>query len=363
MIVRNEEENIARALASVRPFISTWVIIDTGSTDRTMDIIRDTYHDIPGLLLQRPWVNFGHNRSEALAACMGSMDWAIMLDADDTMEGVPPPSELWTRTDIDGFVVQIQHKNILHRRIQIFNMKSMWIYRGAVHEHPLCAKQNPVIVALPDSITMKTRCEGYRSRNPNKYLDDADLLLKDYQQDPTYLRTVFYLAQSYRDAGDFVNAIKYYKEYITSPYKTWQQEVYICMMNIVQLTDDKEEAMKYAWDSIEICPHRIEAVYALLQKWRTNKYTPNHQLYALANYCKNRMPGDNDLFTVSDVYVWGMDFETAIVACVMNDFNTARKLFGRVIMFGPEEVGTECANQMQDIGKRIKKDAEKKQSE
>ncbi len=361
MIVRNEEENIARALASARPFISTWVIVDTGSTDRTMDIIRDTYHDIPGLLLQRPWVNFGHNRSEALAACMGTMEWAIMMDADDTLEGVPPPTELWTRTDIDGFVVQIHHKNILHRRIQIFNVKSMWIYRGAVHEHPLCAKQEPVIVALPDSITMNTRCEGYRSRNPNKYMDDVALLLQDYEQDPTYLRTVFYLAQSYRDAGDFVNAIKYYKEYITSPHKKWDQEVYISMMNIIQFTEDKDEAMKYAWDSIEVCPHRVEAIYGLLQKWRIKNYTPTQQLYAIAKYTKNRAFGKDDLFTVKEVYAWGMDFETAILACTLGDFNTARKLFGRVIMFGPEEVGTECAKQMQELGKRIKEEIEKKQ--
>jgi glycosyltransferase involved in cell wall biosynthesis len=353
MIVRDEEANIVRALQSARPFISTWVIVDTGSTDRTMDLIRETYSDIPGVLLQRPWVNFGHNRSEALAACMGTMDWAIMMDADDTLEGVPPPQDLWKRSDIDAFVVQIHHLNILHRRVQIFNIKSMWIYRGAVHEHPICAKKDPIIVALPESITMKTRCEGFRSRNPNKYMDDAKLLLEDYHQDPSYLRTVFYLAQSYRDGGDRVNAMKYYKEYIASPHKKWNQEVYISMMNIIHLTDDKEEALKYAWETLEVCPHRLEAIYGLLQKWRSNEYPPTRQIYALAKHIKARVPGNNDLFTVVDVYRWGIDFETAILACVMNDFYTAQKLFGKVIMMAPEEIANACAQQLQDIGKRL----------
>ena len=42
MIVKNEEHVIERALRSVLPHVDTWVIIDTGSTDRTKELILNT---------------------------------------------------------------------------------------------------------------------------------------------------------------------------------------------------------------------------------------------------------------------------------------------------------------------------------
>ena len=66
MIVKNEAAVIARCLASVRPIIDYWVIVDTGSTDGTQDAIRAFLADLPGELHERPWRDFAHNRTEAL---------------------------------------------------------------------------------------------------------------------------------------------------------------------------------------------------------------------------------------------------------------------------------------------------------
>ena len=41
MIVKNEAAVIARCLASVRPLIDSWAIVDTGSSDGTQEIVRD----------------------------------------------------------------------------------------------------------------------------------------------------------------------------------------------------------------------------------------------------------------------------------------------------------------------------------
>ena len=66
MIVKNEANVIRRCLDSIHPFIDYWVIVDTGSSDGTQDIIRATLASIPGDLHQRPWRDFAHNRNEAL---------------------------------------------------------------------------------------------------------------------------------------------------------------------------------------------------------------------------------------------------------------------------------------------------------
>lgn len=76
-------------MASVRHYIDSWVIVDTGSTDGTQAIIQDYMHDLSGLLFERPWKNFGHNRTEALQLALTDSlpptNYLLFIDADETL--------------------------------------------------------------------------------------------------------------------------------------------------------------------------------------------------------------------------------------------------------------------------------------
>src|SRR5271165_2538983 len=85
MIVRNEAPVIRRCLESVKPMIDYWVIVDTGSTDGTQEIIKDYMKEIPGELFERPWQNFEHNRNEALTLARGKAEYVLIIDADDIL--------------------------------------------------------------------------------------------------------------------------------------------------------------------------------------------------------------------------------------------------------------------------------------
>src|ERR1700733_11066955 len=85
MIVKNEAKVIARCLESVKPILSSWVIVDTGSTDGTQAIIRSVMKDIPGELHERPWKDVGHNRTEAIELARGKGDYLFVIDADDVL--------------------------------------------------------------------------------------------------------------------------------------------------------------------------------------------------------------------------------------------------------------------------------------
>src|SRR5215469_7757007 len=89
MIVKDEAPVIARCLASVRPIIDYWVIVDTGSTDGTQDAIRTAMADLPGELEERPWRDYAHNRSEALELAQSYGDYVLIMDADDVLEFEP----------------------------------------------------------------------------------------------------------------------------------------------------------------------------------------------------------------------------------------------------------------------------------
>ena len=76
MIVKNESKVIRKCIDSVRDYISYWVIVDTGSTDGTQDLIKEIMNEygIPGELHERPWVDFGHNRTENLKLAKDKSD-------------------------------------------------------------------------------------------------------------------------------------------------------------------------------------------------------------------------------------------------------------------------------------------------
>ncbi len=80
MIVKNEEEQIARCLASLKPVAGEIIIADTGSTDRTIDICRAfgaQVHDFT-------WTNdFSEARNFSMSKATGQ--WVLIHDADEVI--------------------------------------------------------------------------------------------------------------------------------------------------------------------------------------------------------------------------------------------------------------------------------------
>jgi glycosyltransferase involved in cell wall biosynthesis len=65
-IIKNESKIIRRLFESIKEFIDYWVIIDTGSTDSTLEILESFKKEIPGEIHQSEWINFETNRNELL---------------------------------------------------------------------------------------------------------------------------------------------------------------------------------------------------------------------------------------------------------------------------------------------------------
>jgi len=89
MIAKDEENNLSRSLGLVAGLFDEIVVVDTGSTDRTIEIARS----FGARVFDFAWVDdFGTARNAALERATG--DYAFWLDADDVVD--PPEREKLT---------------------------------------------------------------------------------------------------------------------------------------------------------------------------------------------------------------------------------------------------------------------------
>ncbi|MBI1404215.1 MAG: glycosyltransferase [Porphyrobacter sp.] len=78
MIVRDEARCIVRCLESVRPWVDRMVVLDTGSTDGTMELARKA----GALVYEMPWTgSFAEARNRSLE--LADADWNLVIDADE----------------------------------------------------------------------------------------------------------------------------------------------------------------------------------------------------------------------------------------------------------------------------------------
>jgi len=79
VIVKNEEEALPALLVSVRGVATEVLVVDSGSTDRTVEIARAA----GARVLHRDWTTYGEQR--LFAVSQASNDWILSLDADERL--------------------------------------------------------------------------------------------------------------------------------------------------------------------------------------------------------------------------------------------------------------------------------------
>lgn len=208
MIVKNESHVIKRCLESVKPVIDYWVIFDTGSTDGTQKIIREVLKDIPGELHERPWVNFEHNRNEALQAARGKTDYLFFFDADEQLVLEKPFDK--SNWDKDFYMLRAKGEMSDFFHPNIVSSDPGWHWIGVLHE---CITQEKRVDGeiLFDAYVNRPQ-DGARSKDPEKHAKDIAILQEAMKKEPWNARHVFYLAQTYAASKDLQSALKYYQK-------------------------------------------------------------------------------------------------------------------------------------------------------
>jgi hypothetical protein len=318
MIVKDGVKDLPSCLGSLKPLISHWTIIDTGSTDGTQDLIRETLAGIPGDLKEMSFVNFGHNRSEAFALAHGTADWLFATDADMTWEVDP---DFTPDPSVDAYLIEMgKYTPFSYRLPLLLRGDRPWKSIGAVHEY------TTIDGGYTSVATDKVRLDmGNIDRSsPEKSTFYAGLLEQEYAKDPTNPRAVSYLAQTYRDLGRSEEARAmfrlrvgmggfaeeaFYAAYQAALYDPWP----VRAVSLMQ-----------AW---EMRPTRLEPLLCLVRE--LNVQGLHSAAYALTSDLPP-IPSDT-LFVEKWVWEWGLKFERSIAAWWVGEKREAYRLMDELL--------------------------------
>lgn len=318
MIVRNETHVIERCLASLRDRVDRWCIVDTGSTDDTREKIRGLMAGIPGEIHERPWKDFGHNRSEALALARPHADYSFMIDADEEMAF--PPGFAWPDLAADSYMLLHATGSNRYWRSSLFSNRLAWRYAGVLHEYAEAPGaglgtrlEGPVVWGFFD---------GGRSvglSQAEKYERDARTLEEALAAEPDNARYQFYLAQSYRDAGLHRKAIDAYVR--RAEMGGWAEEVWYSLQQVAVISEwigAPEQAVVHAYlKAYGNRPVRAEPLVRLAAYLRDKGQHVLAHLYA--SRAKDIPRPEDILFLDDDTYAWRALDEYSISAYWVGD--------------------------------------------
>lgn len=312
MIVKNEAHVIARCLASARPLIDRWCIVDTGSTDDTGRVIRETLSGIPGTLHSRPWKNFGHNRTEALELARSEgCDYLLFIDADELFD--VPDSFAWpAEMTADGYELTCHYAGTHYARLALAAMRLPWRWVGVLHEYPDCGQHvQAEPLAAP---TVIIHHDGARAHDPSTYLKDIAILEASLRDNPDNVRDAFYLAQSYRDAGRLSESKLAYQR--RASMGGWDEEVWFSMFQIAVLSERLgEPAVQVSAAYLTAFNARPSRAEPLVDLARFHRLRGEHGLaYLYARQASEMAQPVDRLFVDHATYAWRALDEVAISA-------------------------------------------------
>jgi hypothetical protein len=130
LIVRDAQDTLGAALASVRPHVAEVCVLDTGSVDGTL-AVASRYAD---KLDRAPWQDrFDTARNTAHA--MASQPWVMWLDADDVLEGGAYLAEAIDGTERPAVVSLPYHAaGVVYDRERLVSPGWAWRWEGWAHE-------------------------------------------------------------------------------------------------------------------------------------------------------------------------------------------------------------------------------------
>lgn len=267
MMVKDEEARLRTVLDSAVPWVDELVVVDTGSTDRTVEIAESygakVYH--------HPWENdFAKHRNQSLSYATG--DWMLVLDADEELdqETAPIIRQAIRHPTIEAFLVELVNMVpsggatfLLHARV--FRNHTGFHYEGKVHNRP-------VVLGPSTNIPVKLYHYGYALDAVTmeaKHQRRVEMIRKWVADEPENYLSHSYLAQTLASkkateaeaVDEALIAIDLIRREGQDPEQ--MPRAYYPMLIALSNMNRTEEVIKHSLDCLEAVPFYPDPYYFL----------------------------------------------------------------------------------------------------
>lgn len=269
MIVRNEERVLEACLESARPFFTQIVVVDTGSTDRTVEIAKSFGAEVREMV----WPDsFAGARNESMRHATGN--WVFWMDADDTLPW--PTGEALVREairapqHIGGFVIPVRFVNddptygtrVDH--VKLFRNRKGLLWEGRIHEQILGSLRDLglEIGRLPVEV-LHSGYDTSEEGQARKRERDARLLALDLEDRPGHPFVLFNLGMTAHYNGEHETAIDWLEQSLerSKPTDSIVRKTYSLITVSLRELGRVEAALAKCEEGLSVCPQDPELLF------------------------------------------------------------------------------------------------------
>lgn len=289
-IAKNEEKNIEKFIENSKKFSHT-VVVDTGSTDNTVQLLRDSGIEVYEHPQAREEFNFSVARNQALSYV--KTDWAFSLDFNEDIgdffpEGLGVVAEDFTcfrhlRFDDNG-QDEPQQSNEVHVR---FHRTENYKWVNAVHEMPVFVATEK----FPEESSVDTTVKITKKINKSisKQLFYFDICEREYKKDPTNWYYIWFIFNHYFNVGNYQKALEFGQEYLNiskAYFDTFRIIVFIrssvCLLQLNEVSKSANYAFHAVSEAMNLGEPYLSRAFIHLNDISKILGNPNITIFATA---------------------------------------------------------------------------------